>query len=460
MLVLKCPTWRRGSLRRVCLALLAATALASGSRPGPAAASSVRPASAEVVATPPVELRVPPDGRLNGDGFAAQVSGYRFVHQFGAGRKARRARAGEGAPPVRPDVHQHFGNGPPPSRRAGRNVARRAGLQPHDPPVLPRFRAPVGDRRRPTALGVRVRPGVLCSPRADGKGYSRAVLYEGTTGWEQTEHLSGLAVLSGPGPRRAVHATSQQPLLISAALTYFLPGSNATPSGASRAWLVLKGWAFGFFPSPEPGAPGFSYARPMTGRDVTLVLPGGTAVAAKRASGQTGGLFDGTYYWQVPATMTQATVKMSLPPLTPSGPGSTRCHRGLPGVSDRRPVAGGLPRSGAGLLTDQPVARLLRHECRPRHNEGARAGPGRPARGGRRGKRPQPAHGVVAPRGGCAGRRSGGGSCGAGAPWRPHAPPAGAHAAVPTGARGVPPVPQPQLTRPRCRRGANGRLGE
>jgi hypothetical protein len=67
----------------------------------------------------------------------------------------------------------------------------------------------------------------------------------------------------------------------------------------------------------------------MAGKDMTLTLPGGAPMAA-RTTGATGkggpGLFNGSYYWQVPATTRLATLRLSLPPLVASGSGSARAR--------------------------------------------------------------------------------------------------------------------------------------
>ncbi len=82
--------WRR----RLVLSAVAASVTAQALAPAPASAA-LGVGGAEVLATAPEGLRLPPDGRVNGDGFAAEVVGYRFTLQFGAGKTARWAAPGQ-----------------------------------------------------------------------------------------------------------------------------------------------------------------------------------------------------------------------------------------------------------------------------------------------------------------------------------------------------------------------------
>ena len=105
------------------------------------------------------------------------------------------------------------------------------------------------------------------------------------------------------GPNGRLRETAHQVLVLSASITYFLPGSNALPATSSSAWLVVTAIAVPYFATSRAGVPGFGYTRPMTGNDVTLALPGRSPVPARttRTGRPSGGLFDGGYYWQVPA---------------------------------------------------------------------------------------------------------------------------------------------------------------
>jgi hypothetical protein len=316
----------------------------------PALASFMRPASVEIIALPPAALHSPRDGRVNGNGFTAQVSGYRFGDQFGAGSDARRAAPGQ--------VLFVFGvtsssNSVTACLVVDGHAEVLAGEAGYSPVAPTYYLASVPGKATDVALELSENGFAqeFSFTKGHREGLQPSVLYESATGWELTERLTGLASLSVRDPG-GVQGTSQQPLLVSAALTYFVPGTNAVPSGPSKAWLVVNGSTIAYFASSGPGVPGFSYTRPMTGRDLTLTLPGSTAMTAKTASGQAGSLFNGTYYWQVPASMTLATLKMSLPPVAPSGPGSSAA----PGVFRATVSADPLQVDFSG--PDQPLTTL------------------------------------------------------------------------------------------------------
>ena len=78
------------------LLLLALLMLAMGAfSEAPAAASGLPSGALRVVALPSVRLHTPRDGRVNGDGFTAQVTGYRFGRQFGPASSAVQAAPGQ-----------------------------------------------------------------------------------------------------------------------------------------------------------------------------------------------------------------------------------------------------------------------------------------------------------------------------------------------------------------------------
>lgn len=66
--------------------LAAVTALVTLMAAPPATAlpeAVAAPASIQVVDAPGIALHIPADGRVNGDGFAAQITGYRLANQVG-----------------------------------------------------------------------------------------------------------------------------------------------------------------------------------------------------------------------------------------------------------------------------------------------------------------------------------------------------------------------------------------
>ena len=173
------------------------------------------------------------------------------------------------------------------------------------------------------------------------EGPQPPALYDSADGWELTDTPEAHATLTVTGPKGRVEEMADQVLDISASLTYFLPGTGAVPPTFSSAWLVVTGSTLPYFVGPGAGSPGFSYryTRPLTGKDVILALPGRPPVAAEitAASGPGGGLFAGIYYWPVPASTQVATLRVSLPPVAPSGPGPS-IPTGWRAVASARPV--------------------------------------------------------------------------------------------------------------------------
>ena len=80
--------------QRVALRVLAASVTVQALAPALASAASAA-VPAEVLASAPEGLRLPQDGRVNGDGFAARVVGYRFAPHLGNGKTAGRAAPGQ-----------------------------------------------------------------------------------------------------------------------------------------------------------------------------------------------------------------------------------------------------------------------------------------------------------------------------------------------------------------------------
>lgn len=136
------------------------------------------------------------------------------------------------------------------------------------------------------------------------------------------------ADLSVRGPTGA-RETAIQVITISASLGYVLPGTQ-TKAAPSKAWLVVRGSTAPFFSTAQDVlSMDIAYTRPLSGSDVTLTLSGGQPVAAKVTERSRAGhnLFDGDYYWQVPATTRSGTLDMELPPLVATTPGTSTVVR-------------------------------------------------------------------------------------------------------------------------------------
>ena len=161
--------------------------------------------------------------------------------------------------------------------------------------------------------------------KGEREGAQPSALYDTATDWQITQSFTGEAALSVLGQAGGSGETAHQVILVSTTLTYFLPGTNVTPGGPSEAWLVLKGSTFPFYTTARQGLPHLAYAKPMVGSDLTLSLPGGkpTGATVTATSGPAhGALFDGDYYWRVPASIGLGTLHMKLPPLSATGPAS------------------------------------------------------------------------------------------------------------------------------------------
>jgi len=303
-----------------------------------ASATAPGPGTVGVVATAPVALRQPRDGRVNGDGFAAEVVGYRFAHQLSTGALARRAAPGQ--------VFLAFGVTSDSRAVSARllvdgHAERLPGFVAFSAVYPTYYLASVPEKAADVVLELS-RDGFaqeFSFTKGVREGAQPSVLYESATDWEQSATFTGENKLSVLGPGGHVQETAHQVLTVSVALTYFLPGSHAVPGALSRAWLVLDGDALGYYTTSRAGLPDLAYTRALAGKDMTLTLPGSGPMAA-RTTGATGkagpGLFSGSYYWQVPATIRTATVRLSLPPLVASGPGSAGARGRL--VTTARPV--------------------------------------------------------------------------------------------------------------------------
>lgn len=152
-----------------------------------------------------------------------------------------------------------------------------------------------------------------------------SVLYDTSTDWELFTAEADLSVRGPTGARE----TATQVITISASLGYAPPGTQAK-AGPSEAWLVVRGSTAPFFSTAQDVmSMDIAYTRPLSGSDVTLTLPGGHPVAAKVTGGSRAGhaLFDGDYYWQVPATTRSGTLDMELPPLVATTPATSSVVR-------------------------------------------------------------------------------------------------------------------------------------
>jgi len=278
------------------------------------------------VASPGVTLHIPADGRLDGNGFAANITGYRFAYQLGYGSSAKDAAAGQallvfGLSGTGGDLTANLeidGQGAPLPNAITPNSTTPA-----------YFVASVPQGAQDVALQVSANgfSQTFSFTKGHREGVQPAVLYRGQDQWEQVDNIGQVSYVNTPDKPDGVLYNRVEFTLTSATLTYFLPSTGATPASPSKAWVVLSGSAL-----PNNDAPAvadgldntpLSYLNTLPSSDLTLTIPGRAPMPAMLSgqggaddeSGQNGGwgLFGGDYYWQVPAGLVSATLKLNLP---------------------------------------------------------------------------------------------------------------------------------------------------
>lgn len=290
------------------------------------AATVVGAGAMSTVASPGVTLHIPADGRLDGNGFAANITGYRFAYQLGYGSSAKDAAAGQallvfGLSGTGGDLTANLeidGQGAPLPNAITPNSTTPA-----------YFVASVPQGAQDVALQVSANgfSQTFSFTKGHREGVQPAVLYRGQDQWEQVDNIGQVSYVNTPDKPDGVLYNRVEFTLTSATLTYFLPSTGATPASPSKAWVVLSGSAL-----PNNDAPAvadgldntpLSYLNTLPSSDLTLTIPGRAPMPAMLSgqggaddeSGQNGGwgLFGGDYYWQVPAGLVSATLKLNLP---------------------------------------------------------------------------------------------------------------------------------------------------
>jgi hypothetical protein len=274
------------------------------------------------VANPGIALHIPADGRLDGDGFAADVSGYRFAYQIGLGPDAEEASAGQVLL-----VFALIGSGA--AIQAQLLVDGLGTVLPHA--TTPNASTPAYFLASMPAAAA----DVALQASADGfsqtfsftkgerEGPQPVVLYRGRGQWQAVDAITrGITSVPTPdnSPVDDVPGSVVNFDITAAMLTYFLPGTEATPANPAKEWLVMSGSAL-----PAGGADGhqLQYQATLPGSAITLTLPGKKPAPAM-LTGQgspadeggdngRGGLFGGSYYWEVPATVSSGIIRIALP---------------------------------------------------------------------------------------------------------------------------------------------------
>lgn len=309
----------------------------------PASAVQTVPAnSVTAVREAGIALHVPRDGRVNGDGFAATVTGYRFGYGVGFGSSAEVAAPGQallvfGLEEVGSGGSFTLvvdGQGTPlpasdlsPASLFSATTTSPPGLSPSTPAYylasVPAHADNVG--LQASAAGFSQ---TFSFTKGAREGSQPAVLYRAQGAWQQTDSV-GLSV-NVPTPASADIDGIPTSVgggvdidIASVTLGYFLGASGTTPGNPAKAWLEMSATALPYA-VPDDQEYEWAYQQTLPGRDLTLTLPGGKPLPAM-LTGQGGpddesneesnhdGLFGGDYYWEVPAGVRSATLRVHLP---------------------------------------------------------------------------------------------------------------------------------------------------
>jgi hypothetical protein len=308
---------------RVCALVLSAVVVTAMPQAG--AATVVAVGSITALQSPGIALYSPVDGRLDGDGFALDVTGYRFAYQVGYGPSVQ-----EAAPEQALLVFGLSGTGPDVTANLevdGQGEALPSATTSNaSTPSYFLASVPVDANDVALELSADGFSQTFSFTTGRREGLQPAVLYRGQGRWQQVDNIGQVSYVETPDKVDGLMYDRVEVTLTAATLTYFLPGTDATPTSPSKAWVVLSGSAM---PNLAPDNPGgmseflINYMKTLPGSDLTLTLPGQKPMPAMLTgqggsddeSGQNGGwgLFGGDYYWQVPAGIVSATLKVNLP---------------------------------------------------------------------------------------------------------------------------------------------------
>ncbi|HEX3424747.1 MAG TPA: hypothetical protein VHT30_01355 [Acidimicrobiales bacterium] len=301
----------------------------------PASSAGALPSSADApdsiisVADPGIALHIPSDGRINGDGFAAQVTGYRFAHRVGFGAGTVSAAAGQrllvfglqGAPLV----SGTDSNGSPTPTVTALLVVD--GAQEALPPAAPGgpayYLASIPSTASDVALQLLMQGFTQTFSFTTGarEGLQPAVLYRTANSWEATDPVGQTITMATPDPAENLPNAAIDVTLSSASLTWFGPDGPADyPSDPRQAWLVLDLSSQAHNTAALAIGETLDYLSTLPAARVTLTLPGQAAPIPADLTGQGGssdestdhrGFLGGVYYWPVPADLTTAKVTIT-----------------------------------------------------------------------------------------------------------------------------------------------------
>ena len=326
------PSCRRRWVRLVVGFLSGVGWLAFAGSVPPAGASSVVAAGVvEAVPVPGLSLHVPGDGRLNGDGFAASVTGYRFASQVGYGASTLRASIGQellvfGLQGLDASVGSSISAASPPAPSAllivdGAEEALPASHQHGGGPAFYLASIPSGATSVELQVSAQGFTQTFSFSAGARVGLSPVVLYRAASSWEASDPLGDTITMATPDPAENLAGAKTDVTVASGALTWFGPGGPGDyPAGPGEAWLVLNASSQAHPISVLPVGFQLTYLSTLAADQVTLTIAGGGTPMPALIAGKGGnadestnqsGIFGGVYYWQVPADLSAATVTIT-----------------------------------------------------------------------------------------------------------------------------------------------------
>jgi hypothetical protein len=310
---------------------------AAAQSPSDTSVTAITAGTVQSVSSPGIALHVPADGRLNGDGFTADVPGYRFAYKVGLGSYAQQAPPGQmlvafgvtcTEDTVGNDNDFYDGNGVKAVLVVdGTSEPLPTGNYAEPGPAYFLASVPSGSKDVALQLSNDGFSQQFSFTKGEREGTQPEVLYASEDNWELTDQVDMVSVIRTPDPLGRIKNAAVNITVKSGNLTYFSPGANPrTPANPSEAWLVVDGSGL---PQPPPGQPAgyntLNYKGTLTGSDFTLARPGHPTITAmigdvggqSDESGQ--GLFGGTYYFgPLPATTRTATLQIGIPNQVPA----------------------------------------------------------------------------------------------------------------------------------------------
>jgi hypothetical protein len=289
------------------------------------------------VSSPGIALHVPADGRLNGDGFTGEVTGYRFADQVGLGNYLQQAPPGQelvafGVTCTEDTVGNDNDFADPSGVTAtlvvdGTTEPLPTGYSATPGPSYFLASVPTGSTDVALQLSNDDFSQEFSLTEGRREGTQPEVLYASRDNWELTDQVDMVSVIRTPDPLGRIKNVAVNITVRSASLTYFGPGPNPkTPANPSQAWLVIDGSGL---PQAPPGESALyntlNYEGTLTGQDFILRRPGhpplramiGDTTGQSNESGQ--GLFGGTYYFgPLPAATRAATLWIGIPNKLPA----------------------------------------------------------------------------------------------------------------------------------------------